>query len=42
MTNEPQKPTVTPAPASTPAATPQHVQGDAKPVEAPATQPQQK
>jgi hypothetical protein len=37
MTNEPQKPTNTPAPA-----TPQQNQGDTKPVEAPATQPQQK
>jgi hypothetical protein len=41
MTNEPQKPAVTPAPASTPA-NPQQNQGDPKPVEAPATQPQQK
>ncbi|HKY87232.1 MAG TPA: hypothetical protein VJL90_10765 [Pseudorhodoplanes sp.] len=41
MTNEPQKPTVTPAPASTPA-TPQQNQGDTKPVEAPSVQPQQK
>jgi hypothetical protein len=41
MTNEPQKPTVTPALASTPA-TPQQNQGDTKPVEAPSVQPQQK
>lgn len=41
MTNEPQKPTVNPAPASTPA-TPQHVQGNPKPAEKPAVQPQQK
>jgi hypothetical protein len=40
MTNEPQKPTGNPAPASTP--NPQHNQGDAKPAEKPATQPQQK
>ena len=39
MTNEPQKPTVNPAPTP---ATPQHVQGNPKPAEKPAAQPQQK
>jgi hypothetical protein len=37
MTNEPQKPTVTPTPAP-----PQQNQGDTKPVDAPSVQPQQK
>ena len=40
MINEPQKPTPTPAP-STPS-TPQQNQGDTKPAEKPAAQPQQK
>jgi hypothetical protein len=39
MTNEPQKPTVTPAPTPAP---PQQNQGDTKPVDAPSVQPQQK